>query len=257
MAELTCHGEIFQSDKMPIKFIDAEGVGQIAVVRKRGIRSMRLHVNGHGVVRLTLPWWVSIAHGLEFVSSKSDWINSQQRAAIFVPNSGMKFGKELELYINNAKIKRPRKQLHGNILTVSIPDNLLQTDEKATDYIIKSMTWALRTQAEDLLIPRIQELARIHDFSYASCSVKQLKSRWGSCNHKHDIVLNLYLIQLPWELIDYVLLHELNHTKHLYHGPVFWQALENVCPSAKDYRKRLKPYLPRLYDARESINLMA
>ncbi len=105
----------------------------------------------------------------------------------------------------------------------------------------------MRLQAEQLLPNRLASLAGTHGFEYGSISVKQLKGRWGSCDHQKNITLNLFLMQLPWELIDYVLLHELTHTNILRHGPDFWRAMEAVLPAVKNARKTLRAYQPVLY----------
>jgi hypothetical protein len=89
-------------------------------------------------------------------------------------------------------------------------------------------------------------LAQKHGFEYSSVSVKRLKGRWGSCDQHQNIVLNLYLMQLPWELIDYVLLHELTHTRILRHGPDFWAAMQRVLPNVKAIRKEMKQHQPVL-----------
>ena len=68
--------------------------------------------------------------------------------------------------------------------------------------------------------------------------------RWGSCDSKRNIVLNLYLMELPWELIDYVLFHELTHTEVLRHGPDFWSAMKRVLPDVQRRRKAIKSYRP-------------
>jgi predicted metal-dependent hydrolase len=105
---------------------------------------------------------------------------------------------------------------------------------------------SLRLQAEQLLPQRLATLAALHGFSYKSVSVKRLQSRWGSCDQQSHIVLNLFLMQLPWDLIDYVLLHELTHTRVFRHGPDFWQALRAVSPEAATLKRRLRDYQPVL-----------
>ncbi len=246
---MTCHAGTFQSDNsMPVKIVNVEGVGPVNIIRKRGLRSIRLNVDNQGAIRLTLPWWVSAGTGIDFVQSKKEWLSSQMSSRRFIPRNHMIFGKGLHLNIEFVKSARSGKRLDESVLTVRLSETTEITDETSQKFITKAMAWALRVQSEELLLPRLRQLADQHNFAYKSCSVKQLKARWGSCNHSHDIVLNLYLIQMPWEIIDYVLLHELNHTKHLYHGPVFWQGLEAVCPDYKELRKKLRPYQPRLYD---------
>jgi len=56
-------------------------------------------------------------------------------------------------------------------------------------------------------------------------------------------------MQLPWELIDYVILHELTHTEYMHHGPDFWQALEKVRPQAKQFRREIRKFRPTIQPA--------
>ena len=99
-----------------------------------------------------------------------------------------------------------------------------------------------REEAREILNQKLSELATKHDFDYGKVSIRRQRTRWGSCSSKGNISLNMNLLHLPDELIDYVLLHELTHTKVNDHSSRFWDALVKVCPSAKIDRKRLKGY---------------
>jgi len=102
----------------------------------------------------------------------------------------------------------------------------------------------IKEDAEAYLKPRLSELAQLHGYSYNKVSFRYLKSRWGSCNAKKEITLNIMLMHLPHKLIDHVLVHELVHTKILKHGPDFWHEFENVLPNAKHQRKLLNKQHP-------------
>jgi predicted metal-dependent hydrolase len=52
-------------------------------------------------------------------------------------------------------------------------------------------------------------------------------------------------MELPWEAIDYVLLHELTHTRHMHHGPEFWQAMEARLPGARRFARELRRRQPK------------
>ena len=68
-----------------------------------------------------------------------------------------------------------------------------------------------------------------------------MRSRWGSCNHKRGINLNSWLVMLPDQLSDYVILHELVHTRFPHHGPGFWEALDSITGGqSKALRKALR-----------------
>ena len=99
-----------------------------------------------------------------------------------------------------------------------------------------------RGDAREVLCRRLAELATEHDFEYAKVSIRKQKTRWGSCSSQNNISLNQNLLHLTDELIDYVLLHELTHTRVKDHSPSFWDELEKVCPSAKEKRRLLKTY---------------
>ena len=92
------------------------------------------------------------------------------------------------------------------------------------------------------LIDRLAALARRHGFTYNSVAVRNQKTRWGSCSTKNNISLNLQLIRLPADLMDYVLLHELVHTRIKNHSPAFWDRLNQLVGEAKQLDRQLSQY---------------
>ena len=120
------------------------------------------------------------------------------------------------------------------------------TASEAQRIILKACEKALLQETTSVVASRLQDLALEHGFSYASVAVKRLRSRWGSCDTHKNITLNSYLAQLPWPLIDYVLIHELGHTRHLNHSTAFWQEVQAVLPDYKDRRRQTKTYSPHV-----------
>ena len=101
---------------------------------------------------------------------------------------------------------------------------------------------AMRERAKAELPARLRKLADAHGFTYNRVFIKNNVSNWGSCSSKGNINLNLRLVELPPELRDYVILHELCHLKYLNHGPQFHALLEQVCPGHRELQKALKEY---------------
>ena len=99
-----------------------------------------------------------------------------------------------------------------------------------------------RKVARKILCRRIGELAQRHNFVYNRVSIRKQKTRWGSCSSKNNINLNANLLHLPSELMDYVLLHELVHTRVKDHSKDFWDELNTVVPNARQIDKKLKDY---------------
>ena len=99
---------------------------------------------------------------------------------------------------------------------------------------------SLRAQAKKELPPRLAELAAQHGFKYNKVFIKNNISNWGSCSSLGNINLNLRLVELPSELQDYVMLHELCHLRYLNHGREFHALLEFVCPGHRALARQLR-----------------
>jgi predicted metal-dependent hydrolase len=97
-------------------------------------------------------------------------------------------------------------------------------------------------KARPKLEGRIKELAQKYQFTFNKLSIKNQKTRWGSCSLKNNINLNARLLHLPTELADYVILHELVHTKVKNHSKEFWSTLDRFVGDSKFYDKQLRNY---------------
>ena len=82
-------------------------------------------------------------------------------------------------------------------------------------------------------------LANFHKLKFHKLVFKTLKSRWGSCTRNNIICINNMIYYLPEQLQEYIMLHELMHTKIKNHSNLFWQELEKICPNSKLKRKQL------------------
>ena len=93
---------------------------------------------------------------------------------------------------------------------------------------------------EEYLINRVETLAKKHGFQYRILKFKVMKTRWGSCTAKNNINLNMLITYLPKKLQDYVILHELVHTRIKDHSHRFWALLDKITGDAKGIHKELK-----------------
>jgi predicted metal-dependent hydrolase len=99
-----------------------------------------------------------------------------------------------------------------------------------------------RAVARRVIVDRLDVLARRHGFDYNRVYVRNQKTRWGSCSAQNNINLNVNLIRLPGNLRDYVIFHELVHTRVKNHGPRFWEVLERYVPGCRRVDKQLNQY---------------
>ena len=102
---------------------------------------------------------------------------------------------------------------------------------------IEKHLWQLA--AKELPV-RVMEFARIHQLTVRRITVRNQKSRWGSCSRRATISLNWRLIQTPVHVQDYIILHELCHLRELNHSRRFWKEVESVCPDYEDAEIWLK-----------------
>ena len=115
---------------------------------------------------------------------------------------------------------------------------IVTSDNFSTDIIIKM----IRCGAKDFLPKRVDFWAKKYNLDFSEINIKNMTSRWGSCSSLGAITLNLHLMRLPLELIDYVILHELAHLKHHNHSERFWTFLDKICPESDVFNKKLKFY---------------
>lgn len=231
---------------MPNKNFTLDDGLSVTIYKRRTNRHLRLSLAPSGQVRVSIPAWAPYSAGLNFARSRQAWIRSQHRPDVLLKH-GQAVGKGHHLqFIPKATAAKANGRISDTAIIISHPDTE-QPDSQAAQLAARTAcVRALRRQAEQLLPQRLATLAAAHGFTYRQVSIKQLKSRWGSCDHQTNIVLNLFLMQLPWELIDYVLLHELTHTRVLKHGPEFWHAMDTVLPKTAAFRKDLREYHPVL-----------
>jgi predicted metal-dependent hydrolase len=215
-------------------------LGLVNIHRRKGLKNIRISIDHNGFVRLSLPWYVPKKTGLKFLESKKDWLKKQQNS---INQEKFKI-HGYNVVVAKSSNTRTSYKVINNLIIIHIPENLtnLKKKEKAKSALEKF----LKNKSEDELTYRLKQIARSQNIKINSIKIKKLKSRWGSCDSKNNIVLNLFLAKLPSELSDYVIAHELAHTKHMNHGKNFWEEVEAIIPDYRKRKKALAKYRPTL-----------
>ena len=156
---------------------------------------------------------------------------------------GMLIGQSHTLRIEYADVEAPKKRFYQQNLIITLP--LSQAADPLDRSVVGPMVkTALTREAKAYLPRRLAYLSREFGFSYQKIRFGNQRGRWGSCSSKGTISLNVALMNLDRRIIDYVLIHELAHTKHMNHSADFWHTVEKCMPDYKQYKKELKSISP-------------
>lgn len=201
----------------------------------------RIEPNGEITTTIPSRWYLSDAKKL-IVDNRHTFLKKRKNHAprLYQPNQIIGQSHEL-VFRQRPNIDAFAKVTEEKvIITLSFEDDI--SSAKIQKIAHSSAIKALRRQAKFFLPKRLEQLAKFHDFSYSGLGITSGKTRWGSCNAKKKINLNLWLMSLPLHLIDYVIIHELCHTKEHNHSKKFWNLVESCEPNYKIYRAQLKKH---------------
>lgn len=219
--------------------------GQVSLRRSGLSRAIRLKLDARGFISITLPKRAPLFLARQLLNdSRQSLRNSLRKLRQHdkMYRHGDVIGKVHRLRIEQNDEAGYSHRLDKNELVVFTPaspaPDLLQ--KTIRDGIAK----ALRVQAKAYLPRRIKTLAAQYGFVYNKIRFSSAGTRWGSCSSEGTISLNIWLMQLPFELIDYVMLHELCHTRHMNHSEAFWSLLSQYSPTYKELRRKLKAHHP-------------
>jgi len=236
------------------KTIFCNEIGEIKLIKNSRARRLSIRVKPFDGVIVSIPLRGSYKEAEEFVKQKTEWIRQslqkiekyEEKLTVFDEKSNFRTKQHQLLIERWDKNTISVRVLNWKIL-VKYPQNMLVRDEQIQKMIRKGIERALLLEALDFLPKHVHKLAGDLGFKYKSLSIKNGKSRWGSCSHDNRINLNLHLMRLPSELIDYVIIHELCHTMQKNHGPNFWGLMKRVFPNSIMMNKELKKYQTKVY----------
>ena len=230
---------------MKSSLVDSE-FGEINITRIARGRHVRISVTPSGRLKATIPQLATVGSVKRMISrSRSDIRQMLDQATpSTVYASGDRIGKSHSLITqsgNTLQAKRQKLQI-----TVNIPDNLDESGAEVQRVIRDEVKKALRKEASHYLPRRLEILAARMHCSYEKVRFSHASTRWGSCSSAGTISLNIALMKLPFELIDYVLIHELSHTKHMNHSAEFWQMVAEFDVDYNAHKRELKKHTPTI-----------
>lgn len=225
-------------------------LGKVTVIRSVRARRLSLSVRADGEVRLTVPAGVGSRAALQFLEEKTDWaVRARERMAERYPKQIITLpyatrAHELRLYPCSTLTNSVR--ISDGVIRVSYPASARYDDPEVQQAIRKGIEAAWRIEARNYLPERVEILCRALHFRCGMVTVRNMRTRWGSCSVDNRLSLSIQLMKLPDRLIDYVIIHELCHTRIKNHGPKFYELLNRMTDGHHpELRRELKGYAAR------------
>jgi predicted metal-dependent hydrolase len=209
---------------------------RIEYVRMPRARRYILRIRPDGSLRVTVPRGGSTREARDFVARQRRWIE-RERERVLREHGSRDWHDGTEIRLRGESVRVTVARDSGD-LAIAYGDRRLTI--RGTDGIRRAIEEDLRRLARQELEPRLRELAAQHDLSPGRVSIRNQRSRWGSCAREGNIALNFRLVQMPPAIRDYVLLHELMHLRQQNHSPRFWRLVAQVCPWFKEAERWLR-----------------
>jgi len=194
-----------------------------------------LRLRADGVAQVTVPRNGSLARAKAFAFSKTAWLERQFHLRETSPIVSSRWHPGTEIYFRGELVPLQLVadgQIHFGAEQLAVPD--------ASADLQPLIQKHLRQLAARELPARVMELAASHHVQISRITVRNQKSRWGSCSRRGTISLNWRLLQTPAFVRDYIILHELAHRRHMNHSRKFWDEVEKMCtdyPAAERWLK--------------------
>ncbi len=231
---------------MPI--IHDEEFGKITIRRSARASQIRVSVAPDGKLRASLPLYAPLFLVTRLLKASRDELRAMivQSQPTELYESGMLIGKSHTLITRPSPNNSHKVWRYGQQIIVSLPSNSTLNDPEIKRELREVIISALRIEAKSYLPKRLSFLAKKYDYHYDRVRFSHASGRWGSCSTTGTISLNIALMKLPFELIDYVIIHELTHTRHMNHSHEFWTLVGHADPDYKAHKRALKQQSPSI-----------
>ncbi len=209
----------------------------LLMVRHARARRYLLRLRPDGVARVTIPRGGTLAEARQFVERNLVWLEAQFLRLQAHPRHPLRWQPGSEIWIRG-QLTRIEWMAPGQL---RIGGEIFTTKPDEAD-VRPAIERQLRRKAASELPPRVLEFAARHGLSVQRITVRNQKSRWGSCSRRGTISLNWHLIQTPELVCDYIILHELAHLRQMNHSEKFWQEVGRLCPNYREAERWLKEH---------------
>ena len=207
----------------------------------RRARYARLRILPFGGLEVVIPARFPRNQVASLVAQHADWARQQLQRQTQLRES-IRLPAALQLDFDNSVTpiyyRGKMSALQGELFAGNAAGQIeIKANEKRA--AITELRGWIRRRAHKALPPMLAEVSRQTGLGCNKVSIRSQKTRWGSCSSRGNISLNDQLLFLPAQAVEYLMIHELCHTRHLNHSKSFWQLVEVHCPDYREHEKLL------------------
>jgi hypothetical protein len=213
---------------------------RLCFVCNRRARRYILRLRPDGAARVTVPRGGSLVEAKRFAERNVAWLEQQLLRQALRPRRPETWSVGTEIFFRGERV-RLEHGVNGEAGLVRFGREAVPVADTAGD-LRPAIERHLRRLAAQELPARVLELAALHSLPVRRVTVRNQRSRWGSCSRSGTISLNWRLVQTPVIVSDYLVLHELAHLKQMNHSRRFWVEVEQLCPGFREAERWLKQH---------------
>lgn len=220
---------------------------EVQIRRNRGGRNVRIHVDERGQIVVSVPMRFSVRKIDAIVKARAEWLYSMLESAQTTASSTVVdlLRGDSTLYLG-AWIATRVQYLESSRANVQIinegPDTfILISVPKDTDPLDTLLAW-YRREAREIFQARASGWAKEFKLEYGKVSIREQKTRWGSCTEQGNLSFNWRLVLAPLWVLDAIVVHELCHIDELNHSDRFWAILDQRYPKHRAAQEWLKEH---------------
>ena len=220
-----------------ITIVGARGI----TVERHEIKRARIAVDEDLRVRVTLPLDFSQEEIDDLIERKEQWIQKQLAFFRDRRDARIKLSHDEILYLGEIYTFQRLPGLRSRVAIKDEEKIIFSGRNLLADGVLG--IW-YRQEAKRVIMERLEYFAKTYKFNYNKVFIRNQKTLWGSCSSKRNLSFNWRLIQTPLDIIDYIVVHELVHTKILQHTKAYWERVASLYPQYRQARVWLKNFYP-------------
>ena len=225
-------GKDQQSEKIDLQW-------QLRVSSKA--RYARLRILPFGGLEVVIPTRFPRKLVAGLVAEHADWAR-QQLARQTQLRESISLPSELRLDFDGSttaiRYSNAPQRFQGELF-IDAADEVIKIKASDQRAVSAELRHWIRQRARRLLPPLLEDISKHTGLAYNRVSIRSQRTRWGSCSNRGNISLNDQLLFLPTDTVEYLMIHELCHTRHLNHSKAYWTLVQQHCPAYRVHEKRL------------------